>query len=203
MINIDATTGGIVIAKLLEDDGWPVTRIISAAKPTIREDRYENMRAQLWFNLRDIFRERRINGEGVITDEIMNQLAAVRYEVNHAGKQQVEDKKDYKKRMGYSPDYADAILYCFADGIGSGITPVFLPGFGDAYNPPQIVSSRPGLVVVKNRPNFLDEERNDMEYMGEYGDDIDVMADNWLDADDDILEPPKIRMSGAARFRRR
>lgn len=197
-INIDATGGGVVIAGLLETQGWPVNRVIAVAKPTVFEDRYQNLRAQLWFNLRDIFRERRVGGD--ISEEIENQLAAVRYEINSAGKQQIEEKKDFRKRMGYSPDYADAIMYAFADVVTSGISPIELSGFGETGYAPQIVRSQPGLVVVRNRDNFFDDDEEG-SYYGEYGGDSDdYMVDQWLSDQDGILEPPKIRSSGIRKW---
>ncbi len=202
-INIDATGGGIAIAAMLEEQGWPINRVIATAKPTVLEDRYQNLRAQLWFNLRDVFRERRVGGD--ISEEIENQLAAVRYEINLAGKQQIEDKRDFRKRMGYSPDYADAIMYAFADAVTSGIIPIELSGFGEASYAPRIVHSQPGLVVVKNRGGFFDDDDSNV-YYGEYsGDSDDSMVDQWLNEQDDILEPPKIRTSGLLRgnFRNR
>jgi phage terminase large subunit len=49
-------------------------------------------------------------------NELMKQLSGRRYDYDNKGRRKIESKKDFKKRLGYSPDDADALLLCFYSG---------------------------------------------------------------------------------------
>lgn len=79
------------------------------------EKKYLNKRAELWWSGRERSRP------GVETwdlseldDDVINELCAPKYEVldNH-GKVKIEPKKDIIKRLGMSPDAAEALLLAF------------------------------------------------------------------------------------------
>lgn len=46
----------------------------------------------------------------------MGELAAVKYKINSRGQIQIEAKEEMKKRLGRSPDRADAVVLAFAPG---------------------------------------------------------------------------------------
>jgi phage terminase large subunit len=76
-----------------------------------------NLRAQMYWNLRELLNPNRIVNPFPIAlprDEmLMQELSEVRWKpVN--GKIQIEDKKDIRKRLGRSPDRADAVVLAFA-----------------------------------------------------------------------------------------
>jgi len=73
------------------------------------KDVYYNLKTEAWFYARTLFED----GEVSIPDDkqLINQLASVKYEVREAGgKLKIESKKDMSKKMGNSPDRADAVV---------------------------------------------------------------------------------------------
>jgi len=69
---------------------------------------YRNLKAEIWMNAQRMFRE----GEVCIpeNDKLIEELASVRYLVNSRGMIQTEKKEETKKRLGHSPDLADAFV---------------------------------------------------------------------------------------------
>jgi phage terminase large subunit len=80
-------------------------------------EKYVNLRAEAFWNLRGIFRD------GVIAldpedDELKEQLLSLRYQYDSRGRLQIEKKSDAKKRGVESPDRADAVMLAmFVDPI--------------------------------------------------------------------------------------
>lgn len=120
VVNIDS--GGIgtpIIERMLElvahrDDVQPfqLTHMNSSEMaPDIR--RWYNMRAY-WY---DLLRMSMIEGEVDldVTDDLRKQLTDINFSIwetgNRAGSLIMESKKDMRKRVGYSPDDVDAIVY--------------------------------------------------------------------------------------------
>lgn len=92
-----------------------VTRIISAGKANDPKEFY-NKRSELIFKLKERFV---VKQDIILEDEeIGTQLAAYRYDHVRKGEHGVyklEDKKKTKKRLGRSPDDADALIYASED----------------------------------------------------------------------------------------
>lgn len=90
------------------------------------KDMFLNLRAQLWWNIRDRCRktyEYLINGEEFDPEEmiilpnnpnLIEELCGPLVKYNENGKIQIESKKDMKKRGLKSPNEADAVVLCFA-----------------------------------------------------------------------------------------
>jgi len=74
--------------------------------------RFKNKRAELFWNLR----ERMERGEISLPDneELVADLSALRYVFTQDGRIQLESKDDVRKRLGRSPDRADAVALAFA-----------------------------------------------------------------------------------------
>lgn len=95
---------------------------INVAEKARDEEQFANLRAELYWHLREAF-----NPKGVAPLEIPNdpdliaQLSAIKYKINSAGKIQMEPKEDTKKRLGQSPDRADALM--LANAHFSGVRP--------------------------------------------------------------------------------
>lgn len=69
--------------------------------------RYQNLRSEVFWNLREIFETGRIQG---VTDvKLRSELLSLRWHENERGQIMLEPKKDMKKRGLKSPDYADAL----------------------------------------------------------------------------------------------
>ncbi|MBR1486719.1 MAG: hypothetical protein IJ597_05645, partial [Synergistaceae bacterium] len=53
-------------------------------------------------------------------DELLSELAAVKYKIDARGAIQIESKEEMKKRLGHSPDRADAVVLAFAENTHEG-----------------------------------------------------------------------------------
>lgn len=114
-------------------DGINTNAISVAESPTnaaygekTRKDTFRNLKAELWWLMRDRFAKtsKYISGEDISEDEIISipnhgglisELSQPLYFYNETGKIQIEPKKDMRKRGIKSPNIADALMLCFAD----------------------------------------------------------------------------------------
>ncbi|MFA5731851.1 MAG: hypothetical protein WC934_07590 [Acidithiobacillus sp.] len=72
---------------------------------------YLNARAEGYFNLASLFKQGLIDIES--NRFLIQELTSIKYKYHSSGKLMVESKEDIKKRLGRSPDYADALMYLF------------------------------------------------------------------------------------------
>ena len=100
---------------------------INVAKAAFDQENFANRRAELYWGLRERFRE------GVIVipndEKLIEELASIRYFIASLGKIQIESKDQMKRRLGGSPDRADALALLMdssSDWIGSS-EPVYVP----------------------------------------------------------------------------
>ncbi len=129
LIKIDSIGIGKGVADRLAEMGFPVEYIIGGAKSN--DDRFLNLRAEMYWGLRmllegDVRDPNDPEGKKTIQIQLpndsraVNELGVVRYLRSRTDRTiQVEKKDDIKKRLGHSPDFADAIVYAFA-GVGLG-----------------------------------------------------------------------------------
>ncbi len=77
------------------------------------QEKFLNLRAQIFWELGAMFR----NDEISIPDdgELIKQLREIRYKYSSERKIKIEDKEAMKKRLGASPDKADAVAIAFFD----------------------------------------------------------------------------------------
>lgn len=80
--------------------------VSSAATSSATDDRYSNLRTQIWFALRDWLRE---GGQLPPNGKLEGELVAVRYSFDTQGRSRVEKKDEIKKRLQRSTDHADAL----------------------------------------------------------------------------------------------
>lgn len=79
------------------------------------DSHYNNMRDQIWFEMSHWIDSATLPKD----DDLRKELVSVKYAYDSKGKHKVESKPDLKKRIGRSPDRADALaLACF--GIDGG-----------------------------------------------------------------------------------
>jgi phage terminase large subunit len=85
-----------------------------ASNPKDKE-RFSNLRAELYWNLREALNP---DLEEPIAlppdDELLMELSSVKYQIDSRGRTKLEPKEDMKKRIGRSPDRADAVVLAFA-----------------------------------------------------------------------------------------
>lgn len=115
-VKIDAVGLGAGVVDILRKAGFAVVEVLAGAKAT--KDgvpgypggfRYYNLRSQLWFEMREKFR----TGQIYIPDmpsRLIEDLTAPKYSISGEKVLRVESKDDIKKRLGRSPDYADALM---------------------------------------------------------------------------------------------
>lgn len=85
-----------------------------------REDQFLNKRAELWWNARELSRLGTWD-LGAVDDDVIHELTSPKYEVlDSRGKVKIEPKKDIIKRLGLSPDRAEALLLAFLDTYSEG-----------------------------------------------------------------------------------
>lgn len=83
---------------------------INSAEEANDKERFYNRRAEMWWHCLEQIQQREI--EYFTDDQIKKELSSVRYKVvNSNGKIQIEPKEETKKRLGKSPDRADAFIY--------------------------------------------------------------------------------------------
>lgn len=110
--------------KLVDKDGEELDIEIEGvdvgAGPTDDEikKKYLNLRAQVFFSLREQFKIGK-NGQSSISipddSELKKQLKEIRYKFSSERKRKIEAKEEMKKRLGKSPDKADALSLAFFD----------------------------------------------------------------------------------------
>ena len=107
---VDAAGVGGGVVDRLKEDNHPVIEVQVGASSSNRE-RYANLRAELFWELRRRFKE----GTIAIPDdpELAGQLLAIRYEYTSSGQIQLERKKKMRAQGGASPDKADALALAF------------------------------------------------------------------------------------------
>jgi len=85
---------------------------VNVGEKTDFPDRFFNLKAELYWSLRETFQEGAIYG---IEDELMiSQLASLRYELTPRGLIAIEKKEAAAKRGVKSPDRAEALMLAFA-----------------------------------------------------------------------------------------
>jgi len=73
----------------------------------IESDKFENLRAEIYWNLREDIKNQQIS----LPDdkELVNELCSVKFSYTRKGRIKIESKDEIKKRLGKSPDKADAV----------------------------------------------------------------------------------------------
>lgn len=127
-ISVDEIGIGRGVVDSLEEEGYERVGVNVADKSSDSE-RYHNLRAELWWGLRE-----RLNPEKELIalppdDELLSELASVKYKVDARGAIQIESKEDMKKRLGHSPDRADAVVLAFSNTQHEG----YVSTVGDMY----------------------------------------------------------------------
>lgn len=80
--------------------------------------RYLNKRAWFYFHLREQFRPDEVTKKSAISipndPELIKELQEIRYKIASDKRIRIEEKEEMKKRLGRSPDKADALMLAFA-----------------------------------------------------------------------------------------
>lgn len=109
-IRVDVVGVGAGVADQLRALGFPVEDVNVGMAPC-DDEKFGNLKAELYWAMRDILREGAING--LDDEETISQLVGVKYHYDARGRLVIERKEDAKKRGVPSPDRAEALLLTF------------------------------------------------------------------------------------------
>lgn len=115
-INVDDTGIGAGVTdrlrEVLNEKSLAVTVIGCHNGAKARDNRYVNFVTECYFALRDRF----VKGEIMLPrdDELIAELTTRKFSINSSDKIVLEPKDGFKKRIGHSPDRADAVALAFA-----------------------------------------------------------------------------------------
>ena len=82
----------------------------------IYDDRYFNKRAEMWGEANEWLRQE-LPVQIPNDDELLDDLCSVNKKYDSKGRLQLESKEEVKKRIGRSPDRADAFVLTFAEPV--------------------------------------------------------------------------------------
>lgn len=110
VIAVDGNGLGAGVYDALKHFKIPVYKCMFAEVPKRNPDRYTRVRDQIWFEMREWIH----TGDVSIPNhkKLIEDLVIPTYE--DSPKIKIEDKKSLKKRLGRSPDYADALALTFS-----------------------------------------------------------------------------------------
>jgi len=109
--SVDSIGIGAGVVDRLREDGLNANGV-NVSLPPIDGEHYENIRAEMYFLLRNALREGEIDLTRLskeIYDRLCGELTAFEFSYTSKGKLKLEPKEETKKRLGYSPDVADAL----------------------------------------------------------------------------------------------
>jgi len=115
-ILIDVIGLGAGVVDRLAEQNLPVRGVNVAEAPATKKN-YLNLRAELWFSIKDWLAQR--NCRIPSDDELVSELAAPSYKYTSTGKIKIESKEEMKKRGIKSPDKADALALTMASSAAS------------------------------------------------------------------------------------
>lgn len=111
-ILVDVIGLGAGVVDRLRELNLPVRGINVAELPALEGHRFHRLRDELWWKAREWFEARDCTMPK--DDGLVDELCGPVYTVTSAGKIQVEPKAQMKRRLGRSPDKADAFCLTFA-----------------------------------------------------------------------------------------
>lgn len=87
---------------------------VNSSEPAQNKEQYRNKRSELWFDMRDRAKDKRLDLSRLRSDirsRLEREFSTPKYKA--PGQKIVEPKADMKKRLGYSPDLADGANLAF------------------------------------------------------------------------------------------
>lgn len=112
---VDSAGIGAGVADILFDEGLNIYAY-NGGHRAFTPASFTNRRSELWWHLRQRFERSRIwlPADDYVVGPLVTDLVAPEYKVLSTGRLQVETKEQLLERGVPSPDYADALVMCFA-----------------------------------------------------------------------------------------
>ena len=122
-VDDDGVGGGVTdrLNEVIIEKSLDATVIACHNGGKANDSHYANWATEQWFNLRQRF----VDGDIKLfkDDELTAQLSTRKYLLNSKDQLILEDKKTYKKRIGRSPDRADALVLAFSSSFAYELSP--------------------------------------------------------------------------------
>ena len=119
-IKVDGIGIGQGVVDSLEEEGFDRVGV-NVSERARDVERFADLRAELWWGLRERLDPEKGDGVALPRDDgLLSELASVRYKITGRGQVRVEPKDEMRKRLGRSPDLADAVVLAFAPRGGGG-----------------------------------------------------------------------------------
>jgi hypothetical protein len=114
VVNIDDIGVGAGVVDRLEEQEFKCVRGINVGAKASDPERYANMRAELYDNLRSLFENEKIT----IPDdrELIGELSSIKYTFQSSGAMLIQSKNELRRHGLPSPDRSDALALAFAPG---------------------------------------------------------------------------------------
>lgn len=116
-IFVDAGGVGAGVVDILNDRGFKkIVRPVMFGSKALAYERYHNRRSEMWDEVRSwLSMEQTVS---IPDDETLcAELGAVAKKYDSQGRLQLEEKEEVKKKLGHSPDKADALALTFAEPV--------------------------------------------------------------------------------------
>lgn len=111
-VNVDTIGIGAGVADTLRRHDWLTVCDVNVANPARNDQEYVNLRAELWFAVRDWLRAGGLHEDSKLEGELVSPT----YNFDARGRYRLESKDDLKKRLNRSPDRADALALALYKG---------------------------------------------------------------------------------------
>jgi hypothetical protein len=119
---IDVIGVGAGVYDRVSELGRPAIPFDSSEKAS-NPNRFKNLRAEMWWAVMELFEAGAIDIDPD-DDTLASELLEVKYSIDSAGRIYIESKDETKKRLGRSPDKADALMMsCYMANFWSAPKP--------------------------------------------------------------------------------
>ena len=139
-IFMDIGGQGAGVFDILKDRGFAeIIRGVYFGEKALNQERYFNRRAEMWDEIR-AWLESEPPVQLPTDEELFDDLTSINKKYDRKGRLCLEEKDEIKKRLGRSPDKADALALTFAEPVfDSGEPRLYGNGrvtYNDLFNPP-------------------------------------------------------------------
>jgi hypothetical protein len=117
-VKVDEIGIGRGVVNRAQEQNYKVVIGVNVSRPAKDKEHFENIRAEGYWGLRELFQSSLIDIDGE-DDDLAAQLVDLRYKRNSRGKIQMESKDDIKARGKPSPDDADSLMLASLSYVGS------------------------------------------------------------------------------------
>lgn len=116
-VYIDCIGIGAGVVDRLQEMGYRMVEGINVARSANDKERFGNLRAELWHDMRDWLMQNELPVEIPDSDELHGALVSLGFKFRSNGQLIIESKDDLRARGMPSPDEADALSLTFFSGI--------------------------------------------------------------------------------------